>query len=143
MKVNLDLSKVDDYYTRAILRQVMDAFKQIPDYKPVVPSTPWDKFTVKIPPTAQFYICDLIPMDKFISIKYIVTIVNDDQTRARSLEMNVVNKSNLVYETVFNVVGDPFNYDITTRVNSSNQAEMVFKNLESEDLKIVFARIIL
>lgn len=143
MKVNLDLSKVDDYYTRAIFRQVMDAFKQVPDYKPVVPSTPWDKYTVKVPPTGQFYVCDLIPLDKFISIKYVVTIFNDSQTNARTLEMNVVNKNNGVYENVFNVIGDSFNYEITTRVNSSNQSEMVFKNLETFDLSVVFARMIL
>jgi hypothetical protein len=143
VKVNLDLSKVDDYYTRAVLRQVADALKSIPEYKPVVPSTPWDKFTVKVPPTGQFFVCDVIPLDKFISLKYIVTIVNNDQSKVRSLEMTVVNKKTNVFEYVFGVIGDSFNYDITTIINSSNQAEMVYRNLGTEDVSVVFARIIL
>lgn len=143
MKVNLDLSKIEDYYTRAIFRQVMDAFKAVPDYEPIVPSTPWDKYTVRIPPTGEFIVFDLLPVDKFISAKYIVTIINDDHSKVRSLEMTVVNKKVNIYEYVSGVIGDPFDYDITSRLNSSNQAEMIFKNLEGEDLRVVFARIIL
>ena len=142
MRVDLDLSKVEDYYTRAVFRQVVSAFKEVPDYSPDVADTPWNKFTVRVPPTGAFVVCDTIPINKFISLKYIITIVSKDQARSRSLEMTVMNKKTEVLEQVYNVMGDGFEYDITTRING-NLSETVFKNLEDSDLRVIFARIIL
>lgn len=96
-----------------------------------------DSLSITVSSSESVTIQDLI---NFKSQKYLVTIIDPDDSRTKYLELVVINDAGTVRDMVFGKFGSPLKIAVGAQDNSG-ELELLFTNNDSKDLDVCVTRI--
>lgn len=92
-------------------------------------SAVWIQETLSIPATTALVV-STVPLADFTHMKYIITTWNVDQTKAKSLEMGIINNAGTLSDNVFNRLNTGLDITVSPAINGLNM-ELTISNNES------------